>query len=85
MNKENLPSGSGTLSPDSASDKTADYNEQNECSVCMGKYDNDFVDDELQAEWIAALIVENRCMKTVSLLNKKLMCVFSVTVSSNSI
>ena len=52
MNKENLPSGSGTLSPASASDKTTDYNEQNECSVCMGKYEDDFVDDELQAEWI---------------------------------
>ena len=51
MNKENLPSGSGTLSPASASDKTADYNEQNECSVCMGKYEDDFVDDDLQAEW----------------------------------
>ena len=26
--------------------------DQNECSVCMGKYEDDFIDGELQNEWI---------------------------------
>ena len=31
---------------------TVDSEQQNVCSVCLGKYEDDVVDDELQNEWI---------------------------------
>ena len=46
QNKENLPTSSA---PSTSCDMTR---EQNECSVCMGNYEDDFMDGELQNEWI---------------------------------
>ena len=52
-NKENQPIMSGTA-PVSVSSNvaTASVEQQNECSVCLGRYEDDFVDGELLNEWI---------------------------------
>ena len=49
MNRENS---SSTASTSSSQVNNSDWDQQNECSVCLGKYEDDIIDDELQNEWI---------------------------------
>ena len=49
-NKENMPSTcEGNVESTIPSAKA---DQQNECSVCLGKYEDDFVEGVLQKEWI---------------------------------
>ena len=48
QNNENLP----PASVSSHQVTTSNGDQQNECSVCMGKYEDDLVENELQNEWI---------------------------------
>lgn len=41
MNKENIVGRSDIQSLTSTSDKMADINEQNECSMCIGRYEDE--------------------------------------------
>ena len=50
QNKENEYDTSSTVPVPNTS--TVDNEQQNVCSVCLGKYEDDVVDDELQNEWI---------------------------------
>lgn len=45
VNKENLPGASGVSSAGGG-------DQQNECSVCLGMYNDDVVDGVLQTEWL---------------------------------
>ena len=89
MNKENLPSGSGTLSPASASPPHVTRRQitmiRMNVQCVLGSMRMILLMMSFKQNGYAAQIVDNGCMKTVSLLNKKLMCGFSVTVSSNNI
>ncbi len=52
QNKENL-SGAASNPPTTSNPVPTTSNpDQNECSVCMGKYEDDLIDGELQNEWI---------------------------------
>ena len=53
-NKENDGDGSGTSHAGTgcAGHGTSNSTEQNECSVCLGSYEDDFIDGVLQKEWI---------------------------------
>jgi len=77
QNKENL---SETV-PASASSEviTSHEDQQNECAVCMGKYEDDLIDGELQNEWICVAV---GCTWTVLCLKTLFLCVFYVMLSS---
>ena len=52
QNKENVRDAELQAPSTSSQVTTSDGDQQNECSVCMGKYEDDFTDGELQNEWI---------------------------------
>ena len=39
---------------------TSHMDQQNECSLCMGKYEDDLIDGELQNEWICCTACSRR-------------------------
>ena len=62
-NKENVGGGINSNTPSSSHSKSTtptseSNNDQSECSVCLGRYSDDFVDGILQKEWVRCTNVE---------------------------